>query len=80
MIYLATFNWGWLLASALLGLAMGWIALVHRGQGWSTVTMRKFIVLVAGPMYRVAHRIPDLAQTLRARLDVYVKAQGDIPG
>ncbi|MBN9581762.1 MAG: hypothetical protein J0G37_09720 [Afipia sp.] len=48
MIYLATFNWGWLLASALLGLAMGWIALVHRGQGWSTVTMRKFIVLVAG--------------------------------
>ena len=41
---------------------------------------RRFAVLVAGPMYRVAHRIPDLAQTLRARLDVYVKAQGDIPG
>ena len=41
---------------------------------------RRFAVLVAGPMYRVAHRIPDLAQTLRARLDVYIKAQGDIPG
>jgi hypothetical protein len=47
MIYLATFNWGWLVAAALLGLAMGWIAVVHRGQGWSTVTLRKFIVLVA---------------------------------
>ena len=33
MTYLATFLWGWLLASLLLGLAMGWIAVVHRGQG-----------------------------------------------
>ena len=33
MAYLATFFWGWLLASLLLGLAMGWIAVVHRGQG-----------------------------------------------
>jgi hypothetical protein len=33
MVYLATFLWGWLLASLLLGLAMGWIAVVHRGQG-----------------------------------------------
>jgi hypothetical protein len=30
-----TFHWGWLLASLLLGLAMGWIAVVHRGQGVS---------------------------------------------
>jgi hypothetical protein len=36
MAYLATFHWGWLLASLLLGLAMGWIAVVHRGQGTST--------------------------------------------
>jgi hypothetical protein len=35
MIYLATFHWGWLLASLLLGFAMGWIAVVHRGQGVS---------------------------------------------
>ena len=35
MAYLATFHWGWLLASLLLGLAMGWIAVVHRGQGVS---------------------------------------------
>ena len=31
MTYLATFFWGWLLASPLLGFAMGWIAVVHRG-------------------------------------------------
>ena len=35
MAYLATFHWGWLLASLLLGLAMGWIAVVQRGQGVS---------------------------------------------
>ena len=35
MAYLAAFNWGWLLASLLLGLAMGWIAVVHRGPGIS---------------------------------------------
>lgn len=46
MIYLATFNWGWLLASGLVGLAMGWIAVVHRGRGWSTTTLRKVAVLV----------------------------------
>src|SRR2546423_14974979 len=33
MVYLMTFHWSWLLASLLLGLAMGWIAVVHRGQG-----------------------------------------------
>lgn len=48
MIYLATFNWGWLLASGVLGLAMGWIAVVQRGQGWSVVTLRKFVVLIVG--------------------------------
>ena len=35
MVYLFTFHWGWLLLSALLGFAMGWIAVVHRGQGVS---------------------------------------------
>jgi|SRR5450432_359578 hypothetical protein len=35
MAYFVTFHWGWLLASLLLGLAMGWIAVVHRGQGVS---------------------------------------------
>ena len=48
MTYLATFNWCWLLASGLLGLAMGWIAVVHRGRGWAVVTLRKVAVLIAG--------------------------------
>jgi hypothetical protein len=46
MLYLAMFNWPWLLASALIGLAMGWIAVVHRGQGFSNITMRKIGVFV----------------------------------
>jgi hypothetical protein len=47
MAYLATFHWGWLSASVLLGLAMGWIAVVHRGQGVSKVAARWLSVLVA---------------------------------
>jgi hypothetical protein len=47
MAYLVTFHWGWLLASLLLGLAMGWIAVVHRGQGVSKRTARWLAVLVA---------------------------------
>ena len=35
MAYLTTFYWGWLLASALLGLAMGWISVVQHGEGVS---------------------------------------------
>jgi len=40
MTYLATFDWVWLLASLLLGFCMGWIAVVHRGQGVSKITIR----------------------------------------
>lgn len=47
MTYLATFHWGWLLASLLLGFAMGWIAVVHRGQGVSKRMVRGLAVLVA---------------------------------
>ena len=35
MAYLTTFYWGWLLASLLLGLAMGWISVVQHGEGVS---------------------------------------------
>jgi hypothetical protein len=48
MAYLATFHWGWLLASLLLGLGVGWIAVVHRGQGVSKSTSRWLALLVAG--------------------------------
>ena len=47
MAYLVTFHWGWLLASLLLGLAMGWIAVVHRGQGVSKVMTRWLAALAA---------------------------------
>ena len=47
MAFVATFHWGWLLASLLLGLAMGWIAVVHRGQGVSKSTSRWLALLVA---------------------------------
>jgi len=47
MTYLATFHWGWLLGSLLLGLAMGWIAVVHRGQGVSKTTVRWLAALAA---------------------------------
>ena len=48
MTYLATFHWGWLLASLLLGLAMGWIAVVQRGEGVSKTTARWLAGLAAG--------------------------------
>jgi hypothetical protein len=47
MAYLVTFHWSWLLASLLLGLAMGWIAVVYRGQGVSKRTARWLAVLAA---------------------------------
>ena len=47
MIYLVTFHLGWLLASLLLGLAMGWIAVVQRGEGVSGKTVRWLAALAA---------------------------------
>jgi hypothetical protein len=47
MAYLLMFQWGWLLMSALLGFAMGWIAVVHRGQGVSKQAMRWLAGLAA---------------------------------
>ena len=47
MVYLAEFHWGWLLASWLMGLAAGWIAVVQRGQGVSRALSRGIAVLVA---------------------------------
>jgi hypothetical protein len=57
MAYLVTFHWGWLLASFVLGLAMGWIAVVHRGQGVSRITARGLAVLVATLVALAAARI-----------------------
>ena len=57
MAYLAMFHWGWLAASLLLGFAVGWIAVVHRGRGVSKVTSRWLaalvVALVAAALARV---------------------------
>src|SRR5882757_3023358 len=47
MAYLVTFHSGWLTASLLLGLAMGWIAVVHRGQRVSKLVSRCLAALAA---------------------------------
>jgi hypothetical protein len=57
MAYLVTFHWGWLLASLLLGLAMGWIAVVHRGPGVSRAQARWLAVLAIGLVAAAATRI-----------------------
>jgi hypothetical protein len=40
MVALVGFYWGWLLASLLLGLGMGWICVVQHGDGLSKQTTR----------------------------------------
>jgi hypothetical protein len=47
MAYLVTFHWAWLSASGLLGLAMGWIAVVHRGRAVSKRTSQWLAALAA---------------------------------
>jgi hypothetical protein len=59
MIFLATFHWGWLLAALLLGFAMGWIAVVHRGHGVSKPLAGWLAALVAALLAAaLAHVIP----------------------
>jgi hypothetical protein len=57
MAYLVMFHGGWLLASLLLGLAMGWIAVVHRGPGVSKVLARWLAVLAAALVAVAVSRI-----------------------
>ena len=54
MAYLVMFHWGWLLASLLLGLAMGWISVVHRGP----VVSRPMAWWLAGLAAALARLIP----------------------
>jgi len=57
MTYLVTFHWGWLLGSLLIGLAMGWIAVVHRGPGVSIVQARWLGVAAIALVALAASRI-----------------------
>ncbi|ABD90448.1 hypothetical protein [Rhodopseudomonas palustris] len=47
MVTLASFYWGWLLGATLLGFAMGWIAVVHRGHGLSKAAAGWLSLVVA---------------------------------
>jgi hypothetical protein len=47
MAYLAMFHWGWLGAALLLGFAIGWIAVVHRGRPLSAVMLRRIAIVFA---------------------------------
>jgi hypothetical protein len=59
MAFLVIFNWSWLLLSVLLGFAMGWIAVVHRGRGVSKRMSRWLAVLaVAVVAAALAHLVP----------------------
>jgi hypothetical protein len=57
MAFLASFFWGWLLGSLLLGLAMGWISVVQHGEGvsksWKRWLAVLAVVLVAVALSRV---------------------------
>jgi hypothetical protein len=59
MGFLVTFDWSWLLLSVMLGFAMGWIAVVHRGRGVST-RMARWLALLAAAVVAtaLAHVIP----------------------
>jgi hypothetical protein len=46
MLYFAMFHWGWLLGAFLLGLGMGWIAVVRRGKIVSRALAQQLSVVV----------------------------------
>ena len=48
MVYLIGFHWGWLVASALLGFGMGWIAVVTRARPVSKRLMLLLSLFAAG--------------------------------
>lgn len=47
MVYTAMFLWGWLLSAFVLGLGMGWIAVVSRVQTVSRALAQKLALLAA---------------------------------
>ena len=57
MAYLVMFHWGWLIASLLLGLAMGWIAVVHRGPAVTKMMAGWLALLVAALAAAAAMRV-----------------------
>jgi hypothetical protein len=59
MSYFVTYHWIWLAGAAVIGLAMGWIAIVQRGTGLSKRTMQiAAAVLVLAVALSAAHLLP----------------------
>jgi hypothetical protein len=59
MSYFVTYHWIWLAGAAVIGLAMGWIAIVQRGTGLSKRTMQiAAVVLVLLIALSAAHLLP----------------------
>ena len=59
MSYFVTFHWMWLASAAVIGLGMGWIAIVQRGTGLSKRAMQiAAAVLVAAIVVSAARLLP----------------------
>jgi hypothetical protein len=59
MAYLAMFHWGWLAGALLVGLGMGWISVVHRGQPLSPARLGLVAAVVAALVaVAFAHLLP----------------------
>jgi hypothetical protein len=59
MTFLAIFHWGWLAAAALIGLGMGWIAVVHRGRPLTPAMLGVAAAIVAALVAAaLAHLLP----------------------
>ncbi|GLH78715.1 hypothetical protein SSBR45G_36240 [Bradyrhizobium sp. SSBR45G] len=48
MAYLVAFHWGWLAGAFAIGLAMGWVAVVHRAPGVSRLLTWLMAALAVG--------------------------------
>ncbi len=59
MSYFVSFHWMWLAGAAVIGLAMGWIAIVQRATGMSKRAMQiAAVILVVAIALSATHRLP----------------------
>ena len=59
MSYFVTFHWLWLAGAAVIGLAMGWVAIVQRGTGLSKRALQiAAAVLVLAIALSATHLVP----------------------
>ncbi len=62
MIYIATQSWVWMLLSALVGFAMGWVSVIQRSYALTDPTMKKCgAALAAIVLVSLFHLIPGRA-------------------